>query len=441
MLTMTGMKITRGYKTELDPTVKQHMLLCQCAGTARFSYNYGLARKQEVYKESGKTISAIDLQKELTARKHSDLPWLKGVSKWIVQNALRDLDQAYDNFFRRVREKKAGKKHKNLGFPKFKSKSQGRGSFRLDKPIRVFEDRIQLPKLGTIRLKEHSYIPTSGVKILSATVSERAGRWYVSVLVAESVPQVIPATGKPLGVDLGISSLAVCSDGRPPIKNAKALRANLKRLKRYQRHLSRCKKGSKNRERARHQVARLHARIANIREDVLHQATSSLVHTPLSPSERISLKTHLASLLPLPKTKAEQKRGKKQVKKLIHQTTEINAPLRPQLLVLEDLNVEGMKRNRKLARAVSDVGMGEFRKQIEYKSLWNGEMLLFADRFFPSSKTCHGCNWKWEDMELSDRIFICQNPACPLFQVPQDRDQNASENLVSLADNYLASLR
>jgi transposase len=435
------MKITRGYKTELDPTVKQHILLCQCAGTARFSYNYGLARKQEVYKESGKTISAIDLQKELTARKHSDLPWLKGVSKWIVQNALRDLDQAYDNFYRRVREKKAGKKHKILGFPKFKSKSQGRGSFRLDKPIRVFEDRIQLPKLGTIRLKEHSYIPISGVKLLSATVSERAGRWYVSVLVEESVPQVIPATGKPLGVDLGISSLAVCSDGRPPLKHSKALRANLKRLKRYQRHLSRCKKGSKNREKARHQVARLHARIANIREDVLHQATSSLVHTPLSPSERISLKTHLASLLPLPKTKAEQKRGKKQVKKLIHQTTEINAPQRPQLLVLEDLNVEGMKRNRKLARAVSDVGMGEFRKQIEYKSLWNGEMLLFADRFFPSSKTCHGCNWKWEDMELSDRIFICQHPACPLFQVPQDRDQNASENLVSLADTYLASLR
>jgi len=435
------MKITRGYKTELDPTVKQHILLCQCAGTARFSYNYGLARKQEVYKESGKTISAIDLQKELTARKHADLPWLKGVSKWIVQNALRDLDQAYDNFFRRARANKAGKTHQNLGFPKFKSKSRGRGSFRLDKPIRVFEDRIQLPTLGTIRLKEHSYIPTSGVNILSATVSERAGRWYVSVLVEESVPQVIPATGTPLGVDLGISSFAVCSDGRPPIKNAQALRANLKRLKRYQRHLARCTQGSKNREKARHQVARLHARIADIRADALHQATSSLVHAPRSPSERISLKTHLASLLPLPKTKAEQQRGKKQVKKLLHQTTEINAPLRPQLLVLEDLNVEGMKRNRKLARAVSDVGMGEFRKQIEYKSLWNGEMLLFADRFFPSSKTCHGCHWKWEDMELSDRIFICQNPACPLFQVPQDRDFNASENVVSVAETYLARLR
>ncbi len=361
--------------------------------------------------------------------------------QWIVQNALRDLETAYTNFFRRVRENKTGKKQRNLGFPRFKSKRKGRGSFRLDKPIRVFEDRIQLPKLGTIRLKEHSYIPTSGVKILSATVSERAGRWYVSVLVEEPVPQVIPATGKPIGVDLGISSLAVCSDGRPPIKNPKALRANLKRLKRHQRHLSRCTKGSKNREKALHQVARLHARIANIREDALHQATSSIVHAPLSPSERASLKTHLASLLPLPKTKAEQKRAQKQVKKLIHQTSEVNAPLRPQVIVLEDLNVEGMKRNRKLARAVSDVGMREFRRQVEYKRLWNGEVLLYADRFFPSSKTCHGCGWKWEEMELSDRIFLCQNSECCMYQVPRDRDTNASENLAELADEYLRSLR
>src|SRR2546430_9194732 len=151
------MKITRGYKTELDPTVKQHMLLCQCAGTARFSYNYGLARKQEVYKESGKFISAIDLQKELTARKHTDLPWLKGVSKWLVQNALRDLDQAYDNFFRHVLERKAGKKHQILGLPKFKSKSQGRGSFCLDKPIHWVDDRIQLTKTGNLPFKKANY--------------------------------------------------------------------------------------------------------------------------------------------------------------------------------------------------------------------------------------------------------------------------------------------
>ena len=100
-----------------------------------------------------------------------------------------------------------------------------------------------------------------------------------------------------------------------------------------------------------------------------------------------------------------------------------------------------LKRNRKLARAISDVGMGEFRRQIEYKSLWNGEMLLFADRFFPSSKTCSCCGWKWEEMELSDRLFLCQNPQCTFFTVPQDRDRNASENLALVAEDYLASLR
>jgi putative transposase len=205
--------------------------------------------------------------------------------------------------------------------------------------------------------------------------------------------------------------------------------------------LSNSKKGSKNREKARHQVARLHARIANIREDALHKATSSIVHAPLTPGERFSLKTSLASFLPLPKTKAEQKKIKQQVKKLLHQTTVINAPLRPQVIVLEDLNVDGMKRNHKLARAVSDVGMAEFRSQVAYKRLWNGEVLLFADRFFPSSKKCDGCDWEWKDMQLSDRMFICQNPKCRFYLAPQDRDFNASENLAEQGYEYLRSLR
>lgn len=435
------MKITRGYKTELDPTVKQLILLSQCAGVARYAYNYGLARKKEVYATTGKRISAIDLQKELTAHKHTDLPWLKKVSKWIYQNALRDLDQAFDNFFRRLGERKAEKKYQSLGFPTFKKKSEGIGSFRLDKPIYVFEDRIQLPKLGTIRLKEHSSIPTSEVKVLSATISERAGRWYVAVLVEENVPEPVSALGAPLGVDLGITSLAVCSDGRPPIKNPKALNASLKCLKRAQRHLSRCKKGSNNREKARHRVAKLHARIANIREDALHKATSSIAHAPLTKEERSTLQTSLTSLLPEAKTKPEQKKVKKQVKKMLHRATEVNAPRRPQVICLEDLNVEGMKHNRKLARAISDVSMGEFRRQMKYKSAWNGEHLIFADRFFPSSKQCHACGWKWEDMQLSDRIFLCQNPACPLHQVPQDRDSNASQNLEELAKEESSALK
>jgi transposase len=435
------MKVTRGYKTELDPTVKQLVLLYQCAGVARYAYNYGLARKKEVYEQTGKRISAIDLQKELTVHKHSELPWLKKVSKWIYQNALRDLDQAFDNFFRRLGERKAGKKHHSLGFPTFKKKSEGIGSFRLDKPIYVLENRIQLPKLGTIRLKEHSYIPPSGVKVLSATISKRAGRWYVAVLVEENVPEPVSALGAPLGVDLGITSLAVCSDGRPPIKNPKALSASLKRLKRAQRHLSRCKKGSHNREKARHRVAKLHARLANLREDTLHKATSSIAHAPLTKEERSTLSAKLSSLLPEAKTKPEQKNVKKQVKKMLHRTTEVNAPRRPQVICLEDLNVEGMKHNRKLARAISDVGMGEFRRQMTYKSAWNGEHLISADRFFPSSKLCHCCGWKWEDMQLSDRIFLCQNPTCPLYQVPQDRDINASQNLEGLAKEEASALK
>ena len=142
------MKVIRGYKTELNPTSEQYVLFCQCAGASRFAYNYGLARKQECYKQGQKTPYTHDLQRELTARKHDDLPWLQALSKWIVQNALRDLDNAFDHFFRKVKLKKQGKHKGKCGYPRFKSKHKGRGSFRLDGPVHVFEDRIQLPKSG-----------------------------------------------------------------------------------------------------------------------------------------------------------------------------------------------------------------------------------------------------------------------------------------------------
>src|SRR2546427_3283016 len=145
----------------------------------------GLARKQECYKQGQKTPYSNDLQRELTARKHGDLFWLQPLSKWIVQNALRDLDSAFKHFFRKVKLKAQGKHKGKCGSPKFKSKKRGRGSFRLDCPLHVFEDRIQLPKIGIVKLKEHGYIPTWGVKVLSATVSEKAGRWDVSTQVHE----------------------------------------------------------------------------------------------------------------------------------------------------------------------------------------------------------------------------------------------------------------
>lgn len=168
------MKVVRGYKTELDPTSEQYVLFCQCAGIARSAYNYGLARKKEAYKAGQPMPYANDLQRELTARKHDDLRWLNVASKWVVQNALRDLDEAYEHFFGKVALKKAGKHKGKCGYPKCKSKHKGRGSFRLDCPIHVFDRCVQLPKIGKVKLKEHGYIPTWGVKVLFATISEKA---------------------------------------------------------------------------------------------------------------------------------------------------------------------------------------------------------------------------------------------------------------------------
>ena len=424
------MHITRGYRAELDLNHKQITACKQHAGTARFAYNWGLKRKQEVYKQTGRNISAMELNRELNQLKQCELPWMYSVSKCAPQEALRDLDVAFKNFFRRLQLKKGGKWKGELGYPKFKSKKKGPGSFRLYGAIHVTERAVQLPRLGRLRLKEFSYLPTSGVKILSATISEQAEHWFVSIQVIENVADPVPATGVSIGVDLGIKSLAVCSDDREPIANPKALRTHLKKLIRAQRHLSRRKKGGKNREKARKLLARQHYRIANIRRDALHQATSHLAHAQHSHAERTARLALFASHLPEPKTKVERKRKSKQVKRLLHQATEANTARRPRVIVLEDLNVAGMVKNRKLALAVSDVGMGEFRRQMEYKTVWNGETLLLADRFYPSTKRCSACGHVKAEMSLAERVYVCDNPTCGKTF---DRDKNGALNLAALA--------
>ena len=167
---MNSVKVVRGYKTELDPNNAQRAAFMKHAGTARFAYNWGLARSQEVYCTTGKRPPPIELHKELNALKKTDYPWMYEVSKCAPQEALRNLDTAYDHFFKKVKFKKQGKYKGKLGFPKFKKKSKGIGSFRFTDIIKVFPDAIQLPRLGKLRLKEHNYLPTSGVHILSATV-------------------------------------------------------------------------------------------------------------------------------------------------------------------------------------------------------------------------------------------------------------------------------
>jgi putative transposase len=394
------MKIIRGFKTELDLNDRQRTACLKHAGAARFAYNFALQRKEEARRAGKKIPTAMELHRELNERKKGDLAWLYEVSKCAPQEALRDADRAFDNHYRRVQARKAGTLKGKVGYPRFKSRKRRIGSFRLTGTIRVFERHIQLPRLGRLRLHERDYLPLISTSqrsedahmraelrsalVLSATVSEHAGRWYVSVQVEMEVPDPAPATGPVIGVDLGIRTLATCSDGRI-FANPRALEHTQKSLRRAQRTLARRKKGSKNREKARRKVARLHARVANLRRDALHQATARIVARTKPASER------------------------------------------PAVVVLEDLNVAGMVKNRRLARAISDVGMSEFRRQVMYKAAWAGVRVLIAPRFFPSSKRCSVCHHHKDTLRLSEETYVCE--ACGTVM---DRDLNAACNLEQL---------
>jgi putative transposase len=306
------------------------------------------------------------------------------VSKCAPQEALRNLDNAFSHFFRRCQLKKEGKLRGKVGYPQFKSKKRGLGSFRLTGSIVVFRDAIQLPRLGRLRLKERGYLPTSGIKVLSATVSEQAGHWYVSIQVEQE--QTVPInTGPVVGVDLGIKTLATLSDGMV-IPNPRHLKRRLKKLKRLHRVVSRRTKGGKNRRKAAKRLATLYRKIANQRKETLHQVTTTLAKTK-------------------------------------------------QVIVIEDLHVSGMLKNHHLAQAIADVGFGEFRRQLAYKAQWYGSTVLLASRWEPSSKTCSGCGWMKEDLTLADRTFHCQH--CGLVL---DRDFNAAINVVKLAGSLSDSL-
>jgi putative transposase len=370
--------IQRAYKTELDLSDRQTTACRKHAGAARWAYNWGLRRKQEDYRATGKSPSAIDLHRELNALKQTDVPWMYEVSKCAPQEALRNLDSAFAHYFRRAHLKRQGKHKVKVGYPQPKTKKRGLGSFRLTGSIVVYTRAIQLPRLGRLRLKEPGYLPTSA-KILSATVSEHAGHWCVSVLVEEE--RVAPAnTGPVVGVDLGVKRLATLSDGSEE-PNPRYLKARLRKIKRCQRAVSRKRKGSRNRRKAVRKLAALHRKVANQRANTLHQLTSRLA-----------------------KTKS--------------------------VVVIEDLNVAGMLKNRHLAQAIGDVGFHEFRRQLTYKATWYGSHLLVACRWEPTSKTCSHCRRVDERLTLADRVFRCQ--VCGLVL---DRDLNAAINLAKLADS------
>jgi len=365
--------IHRAYRYELDPNNQQRTGLLRHAGTARFAYNWGLEQRNRRYRErqeDARFTSAIEQHRELNKLKRTEFPWMYAVSKCAPQEALRDLHQSFKNFYRGL--KNGGKK---AGFPRFKKKGI-HDRFRLTGTTKFIGRTIQLPRLGRIRLKEKRERYHTG-RILSATVSRRADRWFVSVAVEEEI--IVPLNeGSAIGIDFGIRSLAVTSDG-DTFPNPRALNSRLRKLRRLSRQLSRKKKGSKNRGKARLRLARLYLRIHDIRQDTLHKLT-----------------THLA------KNHSQ--------------------------IVIEDLSVSGMMKNKKIARAVADVGFYEFRRQLEYKCAWYGSELVVAPRFYPSSKRCSRCGHIKEDLTLSERTYICED--CGLVI---DRDQNAANNLLAVS--------
>lgn len=372
------MIINRAYKTELKPNNKQRTLFLKNAGTARFAYNWGLQRKKEVYQMNQlpilhiKNPTAIDLHRELNKLKKTKFQWMYKASKCAPQEALRNLDKAFKNFF-----------EGRNGYPNFKSKKKGIDSFRLTGRICVFENNIQLPRLGKIRLKERNYLPTNS-HILSATISEKAGRWFVSIQVEEEI-KIPENNGDVVGVDLGIEKLATVSDGTT-FENPKSLLQYERKLKRIQKEASRRKKGSNNRWKSVQKLQKIHNRIGNIRKDVIHKATTWLA-----------------------KNKST--------------------------IVVEDLNISGMVKNHNLAGAILDVGMGEFRRQLEYKSEWYGSQIQVADMFYPSSKTCSVCGHIKSELSLSERVFECEQCHAQI-----DRDLNSSVNLERLAVSSTESI-
>jgi putative transposase len=380
--------VKAAYRFALAPSPAQERMLRSHAGAARFAWNWGLARCKERYAAERKWYSAAELHKLWNAEKKADpdLAWWAKNSKCCYQEAFRNLERALGDF---VKSKKGLRKGKKLGFPRRKKKGRARDSFRLTGNIRCAGATITLPRLGTVRTHEDSgklasQVTANTARILSATVSRTAQRWFVSFTVEEQrdVPQGHARPGTAVGIDLGVKALLTGVDDQGAVVTVpgpRPLRAALGRLRRASRAHSRKQPGSARRRRAAGRLGRVHARVAAVRADALHKAT-----------------TRLAA--------------------------------RYETVVVEDLNVTGMISNMKLARAVSDQGFGTARRMLGYKAQRHGGVLVVADRWYPSSKTCSNCGSVKAKLTLSDRIYACDNCGHS-----EDRDVNAARNLLSLA--------
>ena len=368
------------YKFRLYPNKEQENLILRTFGCCRFVFNHYLALRKEIYEQTGNTLNYCACSKDMTGLKQQEETlWLKEVDATALQSSLRDLDDAYQNFFRRV--KQGGKP----GYPRFKSKrhKQSYKSKCVGSNIKVLDGAVQLPKLGNVKCRISR--PVQG-RILSATVSRSAGgKYYVSLCcrLEEDLPK-LPLTGEAVGLDVGIKSFAVASDGTE-YPNPKYLRRSEKKLARLQRQLSRKTKGSQNWNKARVRVARLHEHIANQRRDMQHKLSTEIIR-------------------------------------------------HNDVICIEDLAPKNMVRNHKLAKSISDASWGEFRRQLMYKAEWYGKQVVVIDRFYPSSQLCSECHALWSGTkDLKVRRWVCPECGAEL-----DRDTNAAVNILQEGLRLLA---
>lgn len=366
----------RTYKYKIKPTMKQRHQLLQEFGCARFIYNWGLDKKIKAWTNEHKSISYFELAKEVTTlKKNEEYKWLKDVSSDSLQQVLRNLDNAYTQFF----------KSKN-GFPKFKSKKHSKDTAKY--VIGIGFDfnkwKVKIPKCGWVKLCENKSFDLTTSKIGTLTVCrDKCGDYWCSIVVEDNKPQKSKAKiseGTSVGIDLGIKDYAILSDGTK-YSNPKYYENDRLKLKVLQQKFARTQKGSNRHQVMRLKVARQYRKITNSRIDFLHKLSTDIIR-------------------------------------------------RYDTICLENLNVEGMMKNHNLAMAIQSASWSEFVRQLKYKAEWEGKNIVFIGRFEPSSKTCSKCGYVKRDLKLSDREWIC-----PVCGEHHDRDVNAAINIKKFALN------